>query len=238
MASLFNANLQTLLDDERVTLINRVVPSLEAISPEKDSFLPEIVAALASSQEELAFAMSRQRSSKLTQKMKEADDLRDNAIVLIKDALSYYSRKKSGGYAAAALLLLEKFEEAFSSVNLENNTLETNRINIFLESIADDSFTAAITTLNLNTEIEDLREGNEQYEALRKERAQLKEEDDLPLLVPSRRKFNKNLSFLEEYLSFKIDVGSTLHQNLADEVTVPITEIMTVARARETRKDN
>ncbi len=238
MASLLNLNLEKILDDERLTMVQRIRPSLESISVEEDPVMWEILTAFGKSEQELTAAMNRKSTTKITAEMNAEDSIRDESIDMIEDAIEYYGRKKNATLAEAAKLLAEPFADAFDGVSLSNNTLETNRIALFLENTQSPEHQEAITTLRLNDEFTTLATSNPAYEALRQERADFKEGDTTPLLKPSRRSMNRTLSFLENYLEFKIDMGSDKHEQIASEIAVPITEIMAVARARSTRKEN
>ncbi len=238
MAGLLNISLRDLWDDERITLVKRIRPILEAVPLESDSFIPEIITALINSSEELSKAMARIQSSKITALMKIEDEKRDDAIDMINHAIAFFRKKKDPVIKQAAELLGETYDNAFAGVSLSNNTLETNRIDIFIEDCKSIELNIALTTLDLELEFQDLTLSNPAYESLRQERASLKESDDTPLLSPSRRALHRNVSFLESYLEFKISQGSELHQSLAEELAIPFTEVMAVARARKTREEN
>ncbi len=237
MASLLNLTISDLLDDERITMVKRIRPLLEVLPAETDLFLPEIVSAITLTTEELSEAMTRVLASKITVLMKEADDKRDEAIDIIDDAITFYGKKRDPRYKSASSTLGEIFDDAFAGVSLSNNTLETNRIDIFLENSKTPEVQSAVETLHLEVEMHDLSVNNPEYESLRQERATLKESDTTPLLQPSRRALDRNIAFLESYLEFKISQGSDVHRSLADELSVPLTEIMSVARARKTRDE-
>ncbi len=238
MASVLNMAISDLLDDERITLVKRIRPLLEAVSTETDLFLPEIISAITMSTTQLSEAMTRVMASKITGEMKITDTTRDNAIDLIDDAITYFSKKSQPLLKEAALQLGEAYDTAFGGISLTNNTLETNRIDIFLELCKKPEIKLAIETLGLEVEHSDLVTSNPEYEELRKKRAELKESDSTPLLQPSRRAFNRNMTFLENYLEFKISQESEIHRSLADELSIPCGEIMAVARSRQTRKMN
>ncbi len=238
MAGILNISLRDLWDDERVTLVKRLRPLLETITVEQDAVLPEIITALTSSSEELSHAMTRVQASKITTLMKVEDNTRDEAIDMIDDAITFFAKKKDPVLNQASAILKEKYDNAFEGESLSNNTLETNRIDIFLKDCQNNQAEQAIETLGIEDEFDALTKSNPAYEALRKERAELKESDDTPLLKPSRRALNRNISFLENYLDFKISQGSDIHRSLTEEIIVPISEVMAVARARKTREEN
>jgi len=238
MASLLNLNLDMILDDERLTMVQRIRPSLESISVEEDSVMTDILTAFAKSEQEITAAMNRKNTKKITLKMNSEDEKRDDAVDIIGEAIEYYRKKRNITLAEAAELLAAPFANAFAGISLTNNTLQTNRITLFLNDTQSPEIQEAITTLRLNEEFTTLAESNGAYEVLRQERADFKEGDATPLLQPSRRSMNRTLAFLEQYLEFKISCGSEKHEQIASEIAVPITEIMSVARARSTRKEN
>ncbi len=238
MAGILDLSLRDLWDDERITLVKRLQPLLEVIPLDQDAFLPEIITAISSSSEELSLAMTRVQASKITALMKIEDDTRDDEIDMIHHAITFFGKKKDEILKEASEKLKEKYDNAFGGVSLSNNTLETNRIDIFITDCQDSETQNVIEILGLKNEIATLKLSNSNYESLRKERASLKESDETPLLSPSRRALNRNISFLENYLDFKVSQESIVHSSLVEEITVPISEVMAVARARKTREEN
>jgi len=238
MASYLNLSLYLLKDEEKIELINAITPIIRTMTMEVDSHIHFITDEMIKSQKKLIEALGRKRKSDITGEMRNEDTLRDNSHDVIKDAISYYSKKRQAPLRHAAELIGGYFSDAFDGVNLNNNTLQTVRTDMFLDSIENEEAQEAINTLDLGFEIEDLKTSNSKFAEYKAERASIKESDDTPLLKPSRLELNRDLTILEDHIEYRHRKGSDAHRDLAEQIIAPITEIMSVARARATRKES
>ncbi len=237
MASYLNISLHLLQDEEKIELINTITPIIRTMAMEVDSHIHFITDEMNKSKETLILALGRKQKSVLTGEMKAEDTLRDDSTEVIEDAVNYFAKKRQAPLRKAAQLIGGYFSDAFHGVNLRNNTLQTVRIDMFLSSIDNEEAAAAIKTLNIAFEIEDLKKSNSNYAEIKAERAAIKESDTTPLLDPSRREINRDLAILEDHIEYRHRKGSDQHGELAQQILAPITEIMAVARARATRKE-
>jgi len=238
MASYLNLSLYLLKDEEKIELVNAITPIISTMTMEVDSHIHFITEEMNKSKMRLIEALGRKRKSVITGAMKDEDLLRDNSLEVIKDAINYYSKKRQEPLREAAQYIGALYSDAFDDVNLNNNTLQTVRTDMFLSSIDNEKAEAAIITLNITFEIEDLKTSNSNYAEFKAERTAIKESDTTPLLEPSRREINRDLTILEDHIEYRHRKGSDAHKELAEQIIAPITEIMSVARARATRKDS
>lgn len=238
MASFLDITLDHLTDEERIELVNTITPLIRTINAETDQQIHFITDEMKKSQMKLQEALGRKMKSSLTGQMKDDDKTRDEQIDIIEDGIHYNLRKKQVKLHSAAQLLNTLFNDAFGDGVSRNNTIETNQINTFLDSLKAPVAQQAVADINLTLEVKALTESHNSYVSTKAERASIKESDNTPLLAPSRRDLNSDIVFLEKHIEFHHRKGSEVHTELASKLSTPISEIMSVARARATRKEN
>ncbi len=227
-----------LTDAERINLANRIVAIIEKVTVDQCPLLPEFTQVITTSTDLLDRAIGRTTTTSLTEKVNEADMIRDEVLDFIQDAIILLQKKQDEAIREAALLLKGVYEIAFSGINIKNNSEESVGIERFLEQLVSEEAIAALTTLGLTQEIETLKNSHTEYVTLLEKRAEVRENDDTPLLVPSRKVLQDDCKALISFIEFKNRQGSDLHQQITQEINSPIMEIMTVARSRATRKEN
>ncbi len=103
---------------------------------------------------------------------------------------------------------------------------------------ADAESIDAFKTIHLSDELNTLTTVQPQYSNLINQRSQIKESDSTPLLIPSRREVHKELSMLERFVNYRVHHK---HESFTELVTLlngPVIEIMAIAKARNTVKEN
>ncbi len=229
-------NFSILSDDERISITKRIATKLASITMEQDPMLPKINGIITEKSEQLNRAIGRTRINELTEDINTNDHIRDENLQFIYNVAKLNSKKSNPLIRKAAELILALYIQA--EISLKNNTEESEGIIRFLTSLATVEGQAAITALRINDEITAIEESNNRYIALIDERITLDTSDSTPRLTPSRRELSKELNFLEDYFAFQKRQGSELHIGLIEQINGPISEIMAIAKARETRKEN
>ncbi len=238
MGKTLGLSLKEFIDEERLTLTDRLLSILKNVRFSQDPIILLVITDFSTQSTNLTDAVKRKTASDLTKIKAHADLMRDNALDLIKDAINYNIKRRNNTIKEAAKILKEPYDKAFDGVNIQNNSIETASIKIFLNDLQSEIAQNAITTLGIETEVEELQEGQENYIQAEASRALNKESDETPLLKPARRKLHNTLSFLEKYLEFRIDRGDRIFIDLTGKLLPICTEMMAVAKARATRKEN
>ncbi len=229
-------NFSILSDDERISITKRIAAKLAIITMEQDPMMPKINGIITEKGEQLNRAIGRTRINELTEDINSNDDIRDENLQFIYNVAKLNSKKSNSLIREAAELILALYIQA--EISLKNNTEESEGVIRFLTSIATPEGEAAIAALRINDEITAIEESNNRYITLVDERITLDTADSTPRLTPSRRELSKELNFLEDYFAFQKRQGSALHIDLIEQINGPISEIMAIAKARETRKEN
>ncbi len=238
MNPLGKISFKLLNDGELLDMALKIETALADVAVEECTVLPEFKEALTASRDNLNSSLGLSRKHELTEDIQQADDMRDEALALIDDAIDYMGRKRKSAYKESALLLRELYDTAFAGININNNSEESSGIERFLAALESAEAQAAVTAIHIIDEVSDLRSGHKEYITKLQERAAQKETDATPRLVPSRREMQKDIRAFEEYLDFKIRKKSLYHNSFADSLKGSIGEIMAVAQARDSRKDS
>ncbi len=238
MTEMLKVNHSILTDAERLTLATRILSILEKVTIEECAVATEFTQAITKASDQLSQALGKTAATTLTEAINSADDQRDEALNFIYRSIKLFQEKRDPQIAKASQLLKEIYDEAFIGINLNNKSEESAGIERFFEKLENAEAQTAIVTIHIDEEVKSLKESHTKYVALVVERAQVKETRDTPSLVPSRKKFKNYFNALQSFVNFKVDNGNDLYTNLAEEMNSPITEIMSVARSRNTRKSN
>ncbi|MCP4988337.1 MAG: hypothetical protein GY928_20495 [Colwellia sp.] len=229
-------NFSILSDDERISISRRLAAKLGSVTIEQDPIMVKITTTISEKGEQLNCAIGRTRINELTSEINATDDVRDENLQFIYHVAKINCKKSNDTIREAGEMVVAHYKQ--SEISLSNNTEESEGVARFLTALSSPEGSDAIVALRLTDEVTVLTESNDKYIALVDERVAISDSDTTPRLTPSRRELNKELNFLEEYFSFQKRQGSDLHIDLIEQINGPISEIMTIAKARKTRKEN
>lgn len=234
MKKIPSVNFSLFTDHERLTLVRRLLAILMQLK-EEDAAVAELLFALDACLVKLEAAMTHDRKSSLTKQINGNDDIRDEALAMIRATLRLYLKKSNTSLRTSAEELQAIYDKAFENVNINNNAEQTAGIDNFLASTAGDSGQNLINRLRLNDEFESLKTAHPEYVTLLAERAKIKETDETPHLRPSRRELHAELRYMASHLNFWSRRNSATHSAVADEIAAPIAEMYAIAKSRDTR---
>lgn len=225
-------------DAERLKIVSTTTPILIEIPLEIDPTLNKIALAIKRCGENLDSAMTRSLANALSKEISESDDIRDTSLSLIEEAFKHNRKKRNPELREAAEVVETIFNEAFSGINIENNTEESVGLDRFLPAMSSPEAVAAIEKLNITFEMNDLNEYHPKYKELSAQRAKMKESDNSPRILPSRKELHQNLDVMVEVVNFHVREGSSEHLAAAEKLNGVLSEITALAKARQTKKDN
>lgn len=225
-------------ESEEVILVSRISEEIAKTGKNSDPTLLEHRESVEKAAAQLAAAISRSFASAHSASIRENDTQRTDVRNIIKQVVSALSKKANVEISSAAKRVLASHEKAFAGYNLENNAIESERTIVFLTDLAQPDLAKDIQTLDLVDEVKLLDVSNREYERLTKLRALEPLEDTGLRLRPSRRELKIYLDHLESHILFKARRGSDNHIILAEELQKIVSELISTAKSRETRKEN
>lgn len=232
-----STNFKILSDLQRIDLLNRLIAILIPLA-DNDTEIAELTPVLQASVEKLKLAMARSSENKLSTRITAADDIRDDALIMISGTCRLYSKKAKVEKREAAELIGSIYNDIFDGISLNNNGEETPAVDLFLEKIATTAAGEAIVTLDLVSEVDAIKTSQPEYIELVAQREKLRASDETPLLVPTRREMRAELNHLVSHMKFKFRRESEKHISAINEMNETIKAISSVAKAEQTRKEN
>lgn len=225
-------------DAERLKIASTTTLILMEIPQEIDPTINQVAAVIKRCGENLDAAMTRSLANALSKEISLSDEIRDTSLSLIEEAFNHNKKKRNPELREAAEVVETIFNEAFSGINIDNNTEETVGLDRFLPAMSSPEAVAAIEKLNLTFEMSDLNEHHPKFKELSAQRAEMKESDTTPRVVPSRKELHQNLDAMVELINFHVREGSSEHIAAAEKLNGVLSEITALAKARETKKEN
>lgn len=225
-------------DAELLSLTKTITDHAAQITVEECPATVDFSADLNNSADSFHAALGRERKQELSVKVNTSDDTRDEILALINDSIDLYSKKKKPVYSKSAALIRSIYNTAFAGININNNSEESVGINRFLQGMQNSEAEAAAETIHIDEDLLDLEDATNSYDKFSEERATIKANDNSPRISPTRRELRRDLRAFESFINHKIRKGSAVHIALAEKINGPIAELMTVIKARQTRKES
>ncbi len=228
----------TILEDgELLKVVEVITRATSAVAREECSAVFDISREIVRSRDRFNQAIGRIVANELTEEIGDADELRGDARSLIVEAAEYNAKKRNVRIADAGKLIATICDEAFADFNLNSNTEESMGIKRFLERMSAPEAIEAADIIRIGDELEDLKSGNDSFNQLSIERTNSKASDTAPRLYPARRTLQRDIRALQQFLNFKIRKDSSFHGGITAQMNGSLSEIMAVAKSRETRKE-
>lgn len=164
--TLLPAYTSRLHDDEKVQLVARMISEIESSKVRiADEEVKKLIARLKGKLTNFQSLQEPVRRSKHTDKLKEADEMRDADVRALFASLRAYSSSKRTNEKEAykSLQALVKLYKDVTHRNYEEETVVIARL---LTQLKSDTYSADVTTLNLTPLVTRLTESQTQFESL------------------------------------------------------------------------
>ncbi len=222
-----DSELQTL-----VTRLSKTITESALVNPILRSLCDDSLQNL----KNLRRALDRVRKSELTTEIRLADELRDQHFVSFKKGVAFHLSLKGEAEEESALYLNKIIKKRGDQLHNESDAVETVKLNALFGDLADSKAQRALEAGGFVGIIEQLQEQNQKYERLVAERAANDAEDTTPTLKPTRQILGQNLNLMVDLLGFHLRRDEPTYKPVVAEVNEIITEVMTIVKARKSRK--
>lgn len=183
-------------------------------------------------------AMNRQRKSALTSAIRKIDELRNMQLKSFTKGIEYYQTLQGTSLGDAAELLDTILEKYGKGISRESDKVETVKIRSLLADLATTEAVAALELLNLNATIVSLNGSNEEFDKLYLQRAANEADDTTPSLLPTKKLVSESMYLLVYLVNFLERTEPEMYGVFAGELAEIIGDVMTVAKARQTRNSH
>lgn len=195
----------------------------------------KLIGELVSLMQKFQMAINRQRKNELTADIRKADEERNKHFNTFLKGVEYFLSMSGTPMEEAAHLLRKVIDKYGKGIIRESNKVETVKLRSLLKDLHEANEAAALETLNMSATIDSLNSSNEYFDVLYLKRSAQEAEDDTPSLIPTRKEIAESLYLLVNLINFYNRIEPEVYGAFAGELAEIITDMMTVAKARQTR---
>ncbi len=228
-----------LLNTEECCTLNERLLSIFKTNLSEDSAVEKVIPHIEELNADLTAIMARVSNTELTKEIAEKDNARDIAFIAFRDYCKAFSNMPDPTQAAAAGKLTELIRKLGWTLYSEGYTEQTASLQGLFEALEKPEYAQAVTTINADSLVANMKTNHAAFEDAVALKAQATaSQDEIPPASECKQRMNRYLKPLLYYIGLMGDVDSANYANINAKITEAIEDIMTVARARQTRKEN
>lgn len=224
-------------DREIESVITLVIKLLVESNLPSDIFA-KLIGDLSQLLQKLQQAINKQRKNELTAEIRKADEERCLHFNTFVKGVEYYLTMTGTPRAEAAHLLEAVIEKYGKGLVRESDMVETVKIRSLIKDLTETERAAALETLSMSETIDTLNSSNEYFDILYLKRANSDAEDDTPTLTSLRKEVANAFYLLVYLINFLNRKEPDAYGGVAGDITEIIGNVMTVAKARQTRNSH
>ena len=235
---MINLAIHLLNTEECCTLSERLLSIFKTDLP-KDSAVKKVLPFLEKLDDDLKAIMAKISNTEDTENIAEKDKARDIAFILFRDYCKAFTNMPDPAQAAAAAKLADLIRKLGWTLYTEGYTEQTALLNGLFEALEEPEYTGAAVTIKAESLVANLKSAHAAFEAAVALKAQTRaSQNDIPLIGGCKQRMGRYLKPLLYYIELMTDVDPKNFANANAKITEVTEAIMTVARARETRRIN
>lgn len=226
------------LKDREIESVLTLVIKLLVESNLPSDIFAKLIEDLSQLLQKLQQALNRQRKNELTVEIRKADEERSHHFNTFIKGVEYYLTMTGTPREEAAHLLEAVIDKYGKGLVRESDIVETVKIRSLIKDLTGTERAAALETLSMTETIDSLNSSNEYFDILYLKRANSDAEDDTPTLTPLRKEVGNAFYLLVYLINFLNRKEPDAYGGVAGDITEIIGNIMTVAKARQTRNSH
>ncbi len=203
-----------------------------------DQFISEILPILIKESEEVSYVLAKTAGSVYTKQVNDKDDSRDKAFVGLRDYIHAYTNSPDDEKAEAAVLLSSIINERGNTLHNLGNAAESAELNLLFNEMDKPAPQQALEKIDGISWYINLKSEQADFEEVYIKKVEVDSMDNLPTTREIRKKISKLINVILLYIDHKTDYFEEIYKPLADKVDELVTNTVSIARARKTRKDN
>ena len=225
--------------EECCTLSDRLISVFKSDLSEEPS-VQKIFPHIEALNDDLTSVMSRITSNTdLTRQIAENDAARDTAFIGFRDYCKAFTNMPDPKQADAAGKLTELIRKLGWTLYADGYTEQSASLQGLFEALEKPKYAQAVVAIKAEPLVVNLQVANATFEATVAEKTKIaNRQDDVPMARECRQKMSRYLKPLLGYIGLMADVDPAGYANTNEKVTKITEDIMAVARARQTRKEN
>jgi len=189
---------------------------------------------------DLQNALSRDKKSAYTERLLEKDMLRDNAFIRFRDYCNSFLKDPDPSKSASARAIMALVRRIGFSLHSQSYLRQTDAMTRLIADLKKPEMQAHATNLQAESHVELMETAAAEFEAVRQEKVDVETAEEYERVYNVFRNLNNDIQTLIYFLDLLKEEGykpETL-PGIMSSVEQEITDVLAVARARETREEN
>jgi len=228
--SLLNSN-------ELYAIANRIVEACK-LSLSDNEYLMKLCVLILVANSDLRRGLGRTFNSEFTSRLLDSDELRDNAFVGLRDYIRSFCNSGDTVKDKAGAYLSEIVSSVGNSIHRMPYATETTKLDVLFEDLDTPAAREALATIMATDWLERLKARQEDFESIYQSKIEADAGIDFPLLKNSKETITFYLKGLLSYIETNSKNEPALFGSTEEKIDSIITDAVSLARARGTRKEN
>ena len=226
-----------LANEELSVVSDRTAQILES-DLSHDSFISLVLGPLKANISKFSEAISKVTNKEYTLKVGKADNTRDGSFIGYRDYCKAFTNSPDKKMRAAAQRLVKLIKQAGWTLYKDGDTVESAKMNSLITKLKSEEYSKDIDTINSRTWFDNLVKDQLNFEAVVQEKADHEAGKEVPLILETKSELKRLLPPVLDYIELRAELSGDGYAGAMNKLDEIISEIMTIARARHTRKDN
>lgn len=201
-----------------------------------DNFIAQILQQIVGYIAQLVKALGRSLKSEFTPELLNSDEVRDKAFIGFRDFVKAFCNNSDKQKVKAANKLIDIIENQGWSLFKYSMSKETASLQALFGELEKPDAQSAMSTIGALPWFDDLKNAQTAFETIYQSKVAKDTEIDIPLARESVKWLRFYLKGLLNYIEINAILNPTTYKPISDKLDTIITDVTTVARARQTRK--
>lgn len=232
-----NLSFYLLNTEETHTVARRLTAFLNS-DLSADEFVAEVYPLLNDTISDLTMVLNRIQDKEHTIKLAEDDEARDNAFIALRDYFKAFVNNPNEEMQHAAQKLTNLTRQMGWSMWDDGYVVESANLNSYIAKLEEENNQQYMQTISAISFFEYLKSCQDRFEETNSQKVNIEAATEAPLLKETKKKIAKYLVPLLSYIELRAEIRGGVYKTTADKADEVISGIMSIARARQTRKEN
>ena len=228
----------TILNTEECYMLNKRLINVFETDLEKEAAVSKVMPNLIELNADLSAILERTNQNAMTKQLAAKDEERNAAFINFRDYCKAYTSEPDPILSAAAKKLTALIREIGWTLYQQGYTEQTASQEALVNALAEPEYAEAITAINATARVSYLQSTNMAFEESLRIKTEIKSRKDIPFIRECKREMVRYLKPLLVYLKLMADVKPDVYSAAVAKIDEAVEYVMTVARARQTRKEN
>lgn len=204
----------------------------------EDAFANILLPKITNATAQLSEAIGRNKKQTYTQQLNVNDEARDKAFIGFRDYVKAFTHLPDPTKQSAAYQLYEIISQVGWSLYGEGYVAESALLNALFTELDKGEHQQAIETIGALEWYQNLKESNATFESTYRLKVESEAERETTMVGEIKRDLAKFINPLIDYIYLNAELIEGNFSTVAGQLDELISSVMSIARARQTRKEN